>query len=54
MRRPGGVVVIATIFNIKGNHYRLITAVDFGRATIRVVDVLTHAEYNKGKWKHRL
>ena len=25
---------IATIFNIKGNNYRLITVIDFGRAAI--------------------
>jgi mRNA interferase HigB len=50
----GGIQIVATIFNIKGNSYRLIAVVDFGRAIIRVVEVLTHAEYSKGRWKDRL
>ena len=40
-----------TVFNIKGNQYRLITEINylFGRIYIR--HVLTHAEYDKGGWK---
>ena len=39
------------IFDIGGNKYRLITTVNF-RGQIVIVDVaLTHAEYDKGKWK---
>ena len=53
VRRPG-VVVVATVFNIRGNHYRLITLINFERAVIRVAAVLTHAEYDKDKWKDRL
>ena len=40
-----------TVFNIKGNHYRLITRIDYRAQTIFIKDVLTHAEYNKEKWK---
>lgn len=40
-----------TVFNIKGNQYRLIAEMNyvFGRVYIR--HVLTHAEYNRGGWK---
>jgi mRNA interferase HigB len=40
-----------TVFNIKGNQYRLIAEINylFGRIYIR--RVLTHAEYDRGGWK---
>jgi mRNA interferase HigB len=40
-----------TVFNIKGNQYRLIAEINymFGRVYIRYV--LTHAEYGRGGWK---
>ncbi len=40
-----------TVFNIKGNHYRLITEINYlyGRLYIRYV--LTHSEYGRGGWK---
>jgi mRNA interferase HigB len=50
----GGGTLIATVFNIKGNEYRLITVLDYAAATAIVRDVLTHAEYNKNTWKDRL
>lgn len=37
-----------TVFNIKGNRYRLITAIHYNTGTIYVREVLTHAEYDKG------
>lgn len=40
-----------TIFNIKGNDYRLIVSIDYESQTIFVKYVLTHAEYDKEKWK---
>ncbi|MFY9886412.1 MAG: type II toxin-antitoxin system HigB family toxin [Candidatus Cybelea sp.] len=40
-----------TVFNVKGNKYRLITLVDYTDCIIVVLDVLTHAIYSKGKWK---
>lgn len=40
-----------TVFNIKGNNYRLIASVDYERQLIYVKYVLTHAEYDKEKWK---
>jgi mRNA interferase HigB len=41
-----------TIFNIKGNHYRLIVSIDYERQLIYIKYVLTHAEYDKEKWKN--
>ncbi|NQU65335.1 MAG: type II toxin-antitoxin system HigB family toxin [SAR324 cluster bacterium] len=45
--RVGNLVV----FNISGNKFRLITAIHYNTGIIFVRQVLTHAEYNKEKWK---
>ena len=39
------------VFNIGGNKYRLIAAVHYNRKRIYIRAVLTHDEYNNGKWK---
>jgi mRNA interferase HigB len=38
-----------TIFNIAGNHHRLITAIHYKTGCI-----LTHAAYSKNRWKNDL
>lgn len=40
-----------TVFNIKGNKYRLIAEINYHSQTIFVRHVLTHAEYDKEGWK---
>jgi mRNA interferase HigB len=40
-----------TIFDIKGNNYRLITIILYPVRHVYVRFVMTHAEYDKGKWK---
>lgn len=40
-----------TVFNIAGNNYRLIARIRYDYRLINVRAVLTHAEYDKGKWK---
>jgi mRNA interferase HigB len=40
-----------TVFNIGGNKYRLIAVIHFNRGKLFVRNVLTHAEYDEGKWK---
>jgi len=40
-----------TIFNIKGNAYRLITEINYRTGRVFLRDVLTHAEYTRGGWK---
>ena len=39
------------VFDIGGNKYRVIASVAFVVRTVWVKAVLTHAEYDKGKWK---
>jgi mRNA interferase HigB len=39
------------VFNVGGNKYRLVAAVHFNRGKVFVRHVLTHAEYDNGKWK---
>jgi mRNA interferase HigB len=41
-----------TVFNIKGNSYRLITSIDYQKRLIYIKYVLTHAEYDKEQWKN--
>lgn len=38
-----------TVFNIKGNNYRLIVSIDYSKQRIFIKYVLTHAEYDKEK-----
>ncbi|MEY3828193.1 MAG: hypothetical protein RLZZ148_3021 [Cyanobacteriota bacterium] len=40
-----------TVFNIKGNKYRLIVDIRYSSQTVFIKYILTHAEYNKEKWK---
>lgn len=40
-----------TVFNIKGNTYRLISEINYRTGRIFLRHVLTHAEYSKGAWK---
>jgi mRNA interferase HigB len=40
-----------TVFNIKGNTYRLIVKIEYRFARIYIKHILTHAEYDKGDWK---
>lgn len=41
-----------TVFNIKGNKYRLIASISYEKQVIYVKYVLTHAEYDKNNWKN--
>ncbi|MDO9130020.1 MAG: type II toxin-antitoxin system HigB family toxin [Anaerolineales bacterium] len=40
-----------TVFNIGGNKTRLIAAIHYNRRRIYIRAVLTHNEYDRGKWK---
>ena len=40
-----------TVFNIKGNTYRLVTEINYQTRRIFLRHVLTHAEYSRGGWK---
>ena len=41
-----------TVFNIKGNHYRLIAEINYRSGTVFVRHILTHADYDKGNGSH--
>lgn len=43
-----------TIFNLAGNHYRLITAIHYKGGRVYLLDFMTHAKYNKNAWKRTL
>jgi mRNA interferase HigB len=40
-----------TVFDVGGNKYRLIAAIHYNRRKVYIRHVLTHAEYDLGKWK---
>lgn len=44
----------ATIFDIGGNKYRVITLIDYIRQTVLITHVLDHKEYDTGKWKQEI
>jgi mRNA interferase HigB len=46
-RRSG----ILTVFNVRGNKYRLVVRIRYDWELINIRCVLSHAEYDKGKWK---
>ena len=42
-----------TVFNIGGNKYRLVAVIHYNRRKVFIRSVLTHAEYDRGIWKHK-
>jgi len=40
------------VFDIGGNKYRLITCINYKTKAIYIRKFLTHAEYDKDKWKN--
>ena len=40
------------VFNIGGNKFRLITKINYPMHNVFIRAVLTHAEYDRGLWKH--
>jgi mRNA interferase HigB len=43
-----------TVFNICGNKYRLVVAIHYNSGKVYVLRFMTHAEYDKEKWKEQL
>jgi mRNA interferase HigB len=39
------------VFNIHGNRYRLICDIHYNRGKVYIRHFLTHAEYDRGRWK---
>jgi mRNA interferase HigB len=44
-------VGVSTVFNIRGNRYRLTTRLNYPYRVAQVTAILTHEEYNKDRWK---
>lgn len=43
-----------TVFNINGNSFRLIVAIHYNRQKVFIRNILTHADYDKEKWKKEI
>jgi len=41
-----------TVFNVGGNKYRLVTIIIYAVQRVYIRFVMTHAEYDKERWKH--
>jgi mRNA interferase HigB len=41
------------VFDIKGNYYRLIAAIHYNTKLVYVLEVMTHAQYDKDEWKNK-
>ncbi|MCL2648608.1 MAG: type II toxin-antitoxin system HigB family toxin [Phycisphaerales bacterium] len=44
----------ATVFNIGGNKYRLVTDIHYNRGKIYVLRIMTHKDYSSNRWKEIL
>jgi mRNA interferase HigB len=44
-------VDVFTVFNIGGNKYRLVSAIKYRWRIVYIRHILTHAEYDEGRWK---
>ena len=42
---------IFTVFNVGGNEYRLVSVIKYRWQIVYIRRILTHEEYDKGKWK---
>jgi mRNA interferase HigB len=41
----------ATIFDIGGNKYRIVTLIDYIRQTVLITHIMDHKEYDRDNWK---
>jgi len=48
--RSADLIGDCAVFNIAGNKYRLIARIRFRSRKVYVLKVMTHGEYDKGKW----
>jgi len=40
-----------TVFNIRGNRYRLIAEINYRSRIVFIRQIITHAEYDRREWK---
>jgi len=43
-----------TVFNISKNKYRLISKVVYGIHAVQIESIITHKEYDTGKWRQKI
>ena len=57
-RSADGVTVasgkVVTVFNVRGNKYRMLTAIHYNHERVFMMRFMTHAEYDKNAWKAQL
>ncbi len=44
---------VVTVFNIKGNAYRLIVAIHYNTGKVFIREFMTHAQYDNQEWRQR-
>lgn len=49
--RTASIVGDCVVFNIGGNKYRLISRIRFPSQKVFVLKIMTHREYDDGKWR---
>ena len=49
--RSADLVGNCAVFNIDGNKYRLVTRILYVSQKVFILKVMTHKEYDQGKWK---
>jgi mRNA interferase HigB len=42
-----------TIFDVGGNKYRMVADVNYSIGTVVILELITHGEYSKDRWKRR-
>ena len=52
--RDTGTKRTATIFDIGGNKYRIVTLIDYTRQTVLITHVMDHKEHDRNTWKDDL
>jgi mRNA interferase HigB len=45
---------VVTVFNVRGNHFRLVVAFHFKTQIVFTLRFMTHAEYDRNYWKSEL
>jgi mRNA interferase HigB len=45
------LVGTCTVFNVGGNNYRVIVKIEYERQIVYIKNVLTHAEYDRKRWR---
>jgi mRNA interferase HigB len=43
-----------TVFNVRGNHHRMITAIHYNTEEVLILALMTHAQYSRNRWKEEL